>query len=342
MKVGVYYCNSDIRLEDRPIPQIGDNDILLKVMASGICGSDLMEFHRIKKAPFVPGHELSGIIEKIGKNVTEYKPGERIFVTHHVPCDSCRECQRGYKTQCETFKKINNFSPGGFAPFIKVSGRSLKTGTITLPEEMTYEQATFIEPLGTVVEASETLEGDTVLVFGAGVAGLLNIQLAKAYGAGKLIAIDINEKRLKAAKQFGADFVVNAKDYTPDFLKQVNNSKLADRIIICTGASSATELAFDSYEQGGKIIFFATPKENEKTEIEWYQHWRNGLTTQVTYGATPQSNYTAFSLIKNKIVNVDDMITHRLPLDRIAKGFELATKGQGLKILIKPHLQSPI
>ena len=337
MKVGVYYSNSDIRLEDRPIPRIGDNDILLKVMACGICGSDLMEFHRIKKAPFVPGHELAGIIEKTGKNVTEYEPGERIFVTHHVPCDSCRECQRGYKTQCEAFKKINNFSPGGFAPFIKVSGRSLKTGTITLPDEMTYEQATFIEPLGTVVEVSETLEADTVLVFGAGVAGLLNIQLARAYGAGKLIAVDINEERLKAARQFGADFVVNAKDYTPDFLKQVNEGGLADRVIICTGARSAAELAFDSYEQGGKIIFFATPKENEKTQIEWYQHWRNGLTIRVTYGATPQSNYTAFSLIKNKIINVDDMITHRLPLERIAEGFELATKGRGLKILIKPH-----
>jgi len=337
MKVGVYYSNSDIRVEDRPIPQIGDDDILLKVMASGICGSDLMEFHRIKKAPFVPGHELAGIIEKTGKNVTEYKTGERIFVTHHVPCDSCRECQRGYKTQCEDFKKINNFSPGGFAPFIKVSGRSLETGTIRLPVEMSYEQASFIEPLGTVVEISETLEGDTVLVFGAGVAGLLNIQLAKACGAGKLIAVDINEERLKAAKQFGAAFVVNAKDYTPDFLKQVNDGKLADRVIICTGASSATELAFDSYEQGGKIIFFATPQEHKETKIQWYRHWRNGLTIQVTYGATPRSNYTAFSLIKNKVVNVDDMITHRLPLARIAKGFELATKGRGLKILIMPH-----
>ena len=337
MQVGVYYSNSDIRLEDRPIPRIGDNDILLKVMACGICGSDLMEFHRIKKAPFVPGHELAGIIEKTGKNVTEYGPGEGIFVTHHVPCGSCRECQRGYKTQCEAFKKINNFSPGGFAPFIKVSGRSLKTGTIAIPEEMTYEQATFIEPLGTVVEVSETLEADTVLVFGAGVAGLLNIQLAKAYGAGKLIAVDLNEERLKAAKQFGADFIVNAKDYTPDFLRQVNEGRLADNVIICTAASSAAELAFDSYEQGGKITFFATPEENEKNQIEWYRHWRNGLTVQVTYGATPQSNYTAFSLIKNKIINVDDMITHRLPLERIAKGFELATKGQCRKILIKPQ-----
>lgn len=337
MKVGVYYSNSDIRVEDRPMPSVGDDDILLKVMVCGICGSDLMEFHRIKKAPFVPGHELSGIIEKTGKNVTEYKPGERIFVTHHVPCDSCRDCRRGHKTQCEDFKKINNFSPGGFAPFIKVSGRSLKSGIIRLPAEMSYEQASFIEPLGTVVEISETLEGDTVLVFGSGVAGLLNIQLAKVYGAGKLIAVDINEERLKAAKQFGADFVVNAKDFTVDFLKQVNDGRLADRVIICTAAASAAELAFESYGQGGKIIFFATPEENKKTEVHWYQHWRNGLRVMVTYGATPESNYAAFLHIKKGDVNVDDMITHRLPLSQIAKGFELAVRGQGLKILIKPH-----
>lgn len=337
MKVGVYYTNSDIRIEDRPLPQIGDDDILLKVMASGICGSDLMEFHRIKNAPFIPGHELSGIIEETGKNVTEYKAGDRIFVTHHVPCDSCRECQRGYGTQCVAFKKVNNFSPGGFAPFIKVSGRSLKTGTIKLPDNVSYDQASFIEPLGTVVEISEPLAGGTVLVFGAGVAGLLNAQLAKVYGAGKVIVVDINEERLKIAKKLGVDFAVNAKDYSPDFLKQVNDGKLADKVIICTGATSATELAFESYGQGGKIIFFATPVENKTIEVHWYQHWRNGLTTQMTYGAGPQANYAAFSFIKNKLVNVDDMITHRLPLEELAKGFELATKGEGLKILIKPH-----
>ncbi len=335
MKVGMYYNNNDVRVEEMPIPQIGDNEILLKVMASGICGSDLMEFHRIKKAPFVPGHELSGIVEKVGKEIKDYASGDRIFATHHVPCDSCKECLRRYKTQCEEFKKINNFVPGGFAEYIKLTGRSLKTGIIKLPDSMSYEQATFIEPVGTVVEVSESLKGDSVLVFGCGVAGILHMQISKAFGAGTIIATDINEYRLNLAKEFGADQIINSKEYTPKRLREINKGRLADRVIICTGAKSATEQAFESYEQGGKIIFFATPPENEKTEIEWYTHWRNGLTTKVTYGATPKSNQTAFELIRHNVINVDGMITHKLPLEEILQGFKLASKGEGLKFIIK-------
>ena len=338
MKVGVYYNNYDVRIEERAIPKISDNDILLKIMASGICGSDLMEFHRKKKAPFVPGHEIAGIIEEVGNNITKYKPGDRIFVTHHVPCDSCRECLHDYKTQCYDFKNINNFDPGGFADYVRVTGKSLETGIIKLPDNMTYEQASFIEPLGTAVEIADKLDGDTVLVLGSGVAGLLNIQLSKSFGAGKVIATDTNNYRRKAAEKFGADYAISSIDFNPDILRMVNDGRLADKIIICTGAKKATEQAFQSYAQGGEIIFFATPPENEKVEIEWYQHWRNGLKTRVTYGATPKSNQTAFALIKNKKINVDDMITHRLPLEEIAKGFEIASDSKEcLKVIIEPH-----
>src|SRR3989344_1018524 len=337
MKVGVYYNNRDIRLEERAIPEIHNNSILLKIISSGICGSDLMEFHRIKKAPLVLGHEIAGIIEKVGEDIKDYALGDRIFATHHVPCDACKECQRGYKTQCDEFKKINNFSPGGFSEYTLIAGRSLETGIIKLPNEMTYDQASFIEPLGTVVETSEKLSGDSVLVLGAGIAGLLNIQLNRVYGAGSIIATDTNEKRLEAAKKFGANYTINAKDYNPSLLKEINNGRKADRVIICTGAPKATEQAFQSYEQGGKIIFFATPPENEKTEIEWYQHWRNKPTIEMTYGASPQSCKTAFELIKNDVIDVENMISHRLPLEKIAEGFTIAAEENCLKVIINPH-----
>jgi L-iditol 2-dehydrogenase len=338
MKVGMYYRNFDVRTEEMPVPNIGPGDILLKVMASGICGSDLMEFHRIKKAPLVLGHEISGEIVDVGKDVSEYKPGERIFVSHHVPCDNCRECWRGFKTQCAEFKKVNNFEPGGFAEYIKVTGRSLRTGVLRLPTGMSYEQGTFIEPLGTVVEAGGINKGDSVLVFGCGVAGLLNIQFAKAHGAGRIIGVDINEYRLDKAKLCGADCVFDAKSYTPSLLRDVNSGRLADRVVICTGAKSATVSAFESYEQGGTILFFATPQEKEKVEIDWYAHWRNGLTTKVTYGATPESNLSAFWLINHGVVNVEEMITHTLSLEKIGEGFKLASEAKDcLKVIIKPH-----
>lgn len=336
MKVGMYYNNRDVRVEEMPVPEIGSEDILLRVKASGICGSDLMEFHRIKKAPLVLGHEIAGEIAQIGRAVKDYGVGEKVFVTHHVPCDNCRECLRGFKTQCSKFKKVNNFYPGGFSEYVRVGGRSLKTGVIRL-EDLSYEQGSFIEPLGTCVEPADSLRGDSVLVFGSGVAGLLNIQLARAFGAGRIIATDVNEYRLEKAKQFGADYAINAKEFTPDLLRELNDGRLADRVIICTGAKSANEMAFQSYDQGGKILFFATPPEKEGIEINWYNHWRNGLTTRVTYGATPSSNLTAHGLIKRGIVNVKDMVTHRLPLDEIATGFRLASEGKDcLKVIIQP------
>jgi len=338
MKVGMYYSNRDVRVEEMPVPEVSGGDILLKIMASGICGSDLMEFHRIKKAPLVLGHEVSGEVVEVGRNVKTFRPGQRIFVTHHVPCDRCRECLRGYRTQCVEFKKKNNFYPGGFAPFVRVTGRSLETGAIELPDDMTYEQGTFIEPLGTAVEAGEALGGASVLVLGCGVAGLLNIQLAAAYGAGLIIATDVNPFRLEMATRLGADHAIDARAFAPDLLRERNGGRLADRVIICTGATSATETAFRCYEQGGTILFFATPPERVPVEIDWYDHWRNGLSTRVTYGATPASNETAFHLIRKRIVKVDEMITHRLPLDEIAEGFRIASEGtECVKVIIEPN-----
>lgn len=333
MKVGMYYNNHDVRVEEMSIPEISDNEILLKIMASGICGSDLMEFHRIKKAPCILGHEISGIIQE--SKHPDYKKGERIFVTHHVPCDSCIECQKGYKTQCNDFKKVNNFTPGGFAEYTKISGKSLETGAIRL-ESLTYDEGTFIEPLGTVVESAEKLNGDSVLVLGCGIAGLLNIQLARAYGAGTIIATDTNEKRLSYATESGADHALFAKDFTPNYFKELNKGRLADKVIICTGAKSATEMAFKSYEQGGTILFFTTPPEKEEVNIEWYQHWRNGLTTKVTYGATPEANKTAYELLKHKVVKVCNLYTP-FPLEKIDQGFRLASKGDVLKAVLHPH-----
>jgi L-iditol 2-dehydrogenase len=345
MKVGVYYRNSDVRVEEKPFPTIGDDDILLKVMASGICGSDLMEFHRMKKAPFVPGHELAGIIEDVGENIKDYKKGDRIFVTHHVPCDNCRECERGNGIYCNDFQKINNFDPGGFAPYIQVKGRSVKTGIIKLPPKMSYEQGSFIEPLGTVIESLRKItwqgggfDGDSFLIFGAGVAGILNLQVARAYGAGRTIITDINEFRLKKAKELGADYAINAKDFSPDLLKDINQGRLADKVIISTGAKSAAEQAFKCYAPGSDIMFFATPPENQNLENDWYTYWRGVSRIGMTYGATPKSNYTAFWLIRHGVVNVDKMITHTLPLEEIAQGFKVASEGENcLKVIIKPN-----
>jgi L-iditol 2-dehydrogenase len=178
LKTGVYYRNSDVRVEERPQPKAGDRDIVVKIMACGLCGSDLMEWYRIRRAPLVLGHEPAGIVVEAGKSVTNVKVGDRVFVTHHVPCNACYHCRTGHETACTTFQTTNNFEPGGFSQFLRVSGKSVETGTFILPDSMTFEQATFIEPLATAGRALRTgalTPAPSLLDSGSAVAGQLLI-----------------------------------------------------------------------------------------------------------------------------------------------------------------------
>ncbi|MBN1823885.1 MAG: alcohol dehydrogenase catalytic domain-containing protein, partial [Endomicrobiales bacterium] len=146
MKVAVYYNNKDVRVEERPVPKIGDGEMLVKVMASGICGSDVMEWYRIKKAPLVLGHEIAGDVVETGAGVSKYKVGDRVFVSHHVPCNKCHYCLSGHHTACHTLH-TTNYDPGGFSQFIRVPGINLDCGVFVLPVDMSYEEGAFIEPL---------------------------------------------------------------------------------------------------------------------------------------------------------------------------------------------------
>ena len=335
----MYYNNKDLRIEEMPKLRIGPDEILVKAMACGICGSDVLEWYRIKKAPRVLGHEMTGEIVEVGKGVKKFKVGDRVFVSHHVPCNECRYCLNGHHTACETLHKTN-FDPGGFSEYIRVPSINVELGTYFLPEDVSYEEGTFIEPLGCVIRGQRLAQiksNQAVLVLGSGVAGLLHIQLAKTVGA-RVIATDINEYRLKAAKKFGADFVINAKEDVPSILKEVNENRLADRVIICTGALSATKQALQSVDKGGIILFFAVPKPGEDVCIPITDFWRNEITIMTSYGAGPTDLEEALEMISSHKVNVKDMITHKLSLEEIGKGFQIvADAKKSIKVIIEPH-----
>jgi len=216
----------------------------------------------------------------------------------------------------------------------------LDTGTLRLPDGLSYEQGSFIEPLGTVVRGLRKIElkpADSVLILGSGIAGLLNIKLAKALGAGRIIATDINDYRLKAAKKFGAEYVFHAGQDIPAIVKKVNGGKLADKVIICTGSLSSAKQALQSVDKGGTVLFFAVPKPWEEINIDFNPYWRNDISFKTSYGAAPLDNKQALKLIRTGDVVVDDMITHRLKLDEIDEGFRLASEGKEcLKVIIKP------
>ena len=341
MKVGMYYSNSDVRVEEQEIPVVGDGDILIKVMASGICGSDLLEWYRIKRAPVVLGHELAGEIVEIGATVEGFSKGDRVFATHHVPCDECHACKSGHETACTTFQTVNNFTPGGFAEYLKISGRSIETGTFKLPDDVSWDQGTFVEPVGTVVRglrAAGLKPGQSILVVGSGLAGLLWVKLAKAFGAGTIMATDVSDYRLQKAEEFGAHQVAHAGEDIPRWVQKVNEGRLADIVVICAGSLPAAETALKSVERGGTVLFFAVPHPGDEVSMDFTPFWRNDITIKTCYGAAPEDNREALELLRSGRVGIVDMITHRFGLEEINEGFATAARPDDcLKVIIEPQ-----
>ncbi len=340
MKVGMYYNNRDVRIEEMPIPEPGPGELLLEIKASGICGSDVMEWYRIKKAPLVLGHEVTGDVAAVGADVGKFEVGQRIFATHHVPCNTCHYCLNGHHTACDTLH-TTSFQPGGFAQYVLVPEVNVDRGVMLLPDEVSYEDGSFIEPLGTVVRGQRKAQigpGNSILILGCGIAGLLHIKLARALGAGRIIATDINEYRREAAGRLGADHVLDAREDVPGCVRNLNKGRLADKVIICTGALPAVQQALDSVDRGGVVLFFAVPKPGETVAIDFNPFWRNDISFMPSYAADPLDNATALELIRSRRVQVNDMITHRLSLDEIGEGFRLASEADNcLKVIIEPN-----
>jgi L-iditol 2-dehydrogenase len=340
MRVAMYYNNKDVRLEEMPTPQIGPGELLVKVVASGICGSDVMEWYRIKKAPLVLGHEIAGEIVQVGEGVERYQIGDRVFVSHHIPCNTCRYCLNGQHTVCETLH-TTNYDPGGFAEYLRVPQINVDRGVFLLPDEVSFEDGVFIEPLACVVRGQRVARlqpGQAVLVLGSGISGLLHIALARALGAGRIVATDVNEYRLKAAQRLGADVVIHAEEDVPARLRQANEDRLADLVIVCTGAFPAFIQALQSVDRGGTVLFFAPTEPGVDLPVPVNDFWRNSITLMPSYGNSPLDAVVAIELIRARRVPVHEMITHRLSLPETGLGFQLvAEAGESIKVIIEPH-----
>lgn len=340
MRVAMYYNNRDVRLEEMPLPKISAGELLVKVMASGICGSDVMEWYRLKRAPLVLGHEATGEIVEAGKDVKGYKNGDRVFVSHHVPCNTCRYCLSGNHTVCETLH-TTNYYPGGFAEYIRVPKINVEQGVILLPEEISYEEGTFIEPLACVVRAQRMAQltpGQSVLILGAGISGLLHLLVAKSTGAQRIIITDINGYRLKIAKDLGAILAINAKEGLVTYLRQVNENRLADLVIVCTPALSAFQQALQCVERAGTILCFAPTEPGVNLPIPVNDFWRQSIKILHSYGNAPSDAISAIELMRKKNLPLVNLITHRLSLEETGLGFQLVAKAEDcIKVIVEPH-----
>lgn len=339
MKVLTYYNNHDVRLEDQPVPEIGDGEILMKVKSSGICGSDLMEWYRLPKAPLVLGHEVAGQVVKTGRHVSKFKEGDRIVATHHVPCNTCAYCLSDRHTVCPYIKETY-FDPGGFSEYIRLPRVNVNSGTFLLGGEVSYDEGSFVEPLGCVVRGHRLAgfeAGMKTAVIGSGVTGMLNLQYAISQGAGYTCAVDVNEFKLDFAERFGADQTYLAPDENISEKIKKDAGSLMDIVIVCTGAHPAIDMAFSIVEKGGTILFFAPSDPRYELKVKFNDLWWSGIRIVSSYAASPRDLQLALSLIRYKRLSVEEMITHHLPMKEGMKGFGIAERAEkSLKVIIHP------
>ena len=340
MRAAVYYNNQDIRIEERPVPKTGEDELLVRIESSGICGSDVMEWYRLAKAPLVLGHEIAGTVAKAGKKVRRFAEGDRVTVAHHVPCNACRYCLAGQYSLCDTLR-TTNFDPGGFCEYVRVPAINVDRGTFAIPDEISFDEGTFIEPLACVLRGLRVARfrpGSSVLVLGSGISGLLFVKALGALGAGTIVSTDIDNSRLAAAKRFGADATLAAKDATPQKLASLNGGRLFDLVVTSAGAASVVEQAFRSVDRGGTVLLFAPHEPGTTVPLPLAEIWRDQIAIVATYAAPPVDTARAIEILRAHRIEVNDMITHRLPLEATAHGFHLVADGKkSIKVIIRPQ-----
>ncbi len=342
MRVAMYYSNNDIRLQELPRPVIGPGELLLKIHSSGICGSDVMEWYRIHKAPLVLGHEIAGEVVEVGVGVETFCLGDRVVATHHVPCLTCHYCRTGHETVCETLRSGTNFHPGGFGEYVRLPAINVERGTWKIPAHVTYDLATFVEPLACVLRGQRLAclrPGASILVLGSGISGLLHINLAVASGAGLVVATDLSPYRLAAAKKFGASEALPANSDVPGHFRELNEGRGADLVIVCAGAEGAFRQAMAAVGRGGTMLVFAPTMEGVSLPLSINAlFWRRDVTMTTTYAGGPGDCVTALDLIAHGRLNLEEMITHRFGLADTVLGSRLVAEGNdSIKVIIHPQ-----
>jgi len=335
-----YHSNDDIRVVELPIPEIGPGELLVHLQACGICASDVMEWYMKPRAPIYPGHEPVGIVAAVGDGVQQFSPGQRVFIHHHVPCMVCHFCQRSSYSQCSTFRSTRLY-PGGLAEYIRVPAPNVQLDVLSLPDDLSFEVATLIEPLACCIRGINRAmmqPGDSVLVLGAGSNGMLLAQLAQQRGASRVIIVDPIPYRRQHALNLAIDFALDPR--SAPLLEQiyaVNDNRKPDIVIVTPSSISAMQQGIELAGPGGTVLLFAPPPPAEILPITPNAFFFQEITLRTSYSAGPYETRLALELLKNKRIRAETVITHRFPLKDAAQAFQLVAKpGDALKVVIVP------
>jgi L-iditol 2-dehydrogenase len=336
MKAARLYDFGDIRIEEIARPEIGPNEMLVRVRACGICSGDIMPWYIRRKAPLVLGHEPVGVVEEIGIEVRGFSPGERVFVHHHAPCFLCASCRRGEYVQCPTWR-ATNIVPGGMAEYFMVSAANQRD-TLKLPDTIDDLAGVLIEPAACVLKSlrrSGLRAGESILVIGLGIMGMMHVRLARHRGAGLIIGADLFEPRAHRAKTLGADhgIVVN-QDNLVDQVSELTGGAMADVVIVGPGNAAAIKTGIAAAGKGATVVqFTATPPE-ENLQLNPHDLYFNEIRLIPSYSCGPEETREALELVRRGVLSPRELITHQFPLDQISAAFAQAQQPESLKVVV--------
>lgn len=336
--------NNKLTVEDIDDPKIGEHEIKIRMKACGICGSDLEKvFGNYGMRSSKVGHEPVGEIVEVGNSVKDFKKGDRVFVHHHVPCHICRYCMAGDFTMCEKYQS-SNIEPCGLSEFIFVpEWNVLRGGVVRIPEGMNYYQASLIEPLACCLRSINKLQiskGNSIVIFGAGPTGLMHMLLSRTFGVSRIVLIDINDFRLEFAKKICPSLIaINVKEMdretVPKLIYENLGKEGADFSIICTSSSSAFLQAIEFTRRGGTISLFGVPPKGAEIGIDLNKIYSKELSIIPSYATSEKEIHEAISLIQHKIVDIEQLITHKFTISDSSKALKCAHSGHdSMKIII--------
>jgi L-iditol 2-dehydrogenase len=334
VRVAVYHGAGRIELSERPDPVAGPGELVVRVRACGLCGSDLMAWYQDPRAPLVLGHEPAGEVETVGAGAP-FAEGDRVFVHHHVPCGACARCRAGRDTLCDTFRRTR-IDPGGLAERIRVPAENVRADVLRLPDDLPHWAATLVEPLACVVRGQRWAgvgAGSRVAVVGAGAMGLLEVEAARAAGAAVVVAVEPRADRRALARDAGAATIAALE---PAAARDALGGELADQVFVCTSDRRAIAEALHLAAPGGVVQLFAPTPPGELVPIDLGTAFFREVTLQSTYSAGPADTRAALALLSAGAVDAGRLVSHRLPLSQVEEAFRLARSGEATKVVVEP------
>lgn len=339
MRAAIYTGPGDVRVEDYPLPGApAPGELLVRVRACGVCGSDVTDWYMTPRAPVVLGHEPAGDVVAVGEGVKAFRVGDRVAIHHHVPCMVCDVCQHGHYTLCPTFKRTRLY-PAGMAEYVRIPAEIVERDILKIPDGMPYEVAALVEPIACCVRAldrSNIHQGDTVLVLGAGFNGIVMALLAPYWGANRVALLDRLPVRLSRATEMGLR-VFNVDDADVD--EQVRDwaSGIGPHAVICTASNpKAINMAFDLTGAGGTLMLYAPTPPGDNWPLNTNRLLFQEITVTGSYSASPLDTRRTMALLKNSIIDANLLITHRFPLAEADKAWHLTKQaGDSLKVMVE-------